>query len=134
MVINKPKILIVDDEVYLWDSFKEFLGSKGILQVRITYGVDEALLTINEFIPDILITEIRLDNTGLKLVQEAKKINPLTKVIYISSYNQILENLAEIKKLCIWDWIKRPFGDIQLYGYILAAIGKFEEASQVLKA
>lgn len=135
MLINEPKIIIVDDgEKDIWDSFEEFLELKEFSgRVKIAYNVDDAVSVMKDLIPDIVITEIWPYGTGLEVVQEAKKLNRQTKVIYITSYTDILENLDEIKTLCPWAWLKKPFTCQQLYYYILGAIGKYKEASEIMK-
>jgi DNA-binding NtrC family response regulator len=134
IIIAKPKIMVVDDEIYPWQTFGEFLSSKGIPQVRVTYSVEEAILIMKEsiFIPDILITEIRFDNTGLKVVREAARLNPLARVIYITSYAQMVENFDEIKRLCVWSWLQKPFDNNKLYFHVLCAMGRNREARKFM--
>ena len=70
------KILIVDDEAYITDTFGEYLSSKGFL-IRSAQNGKDALKIYSDFEPDMILSDFNMpEMNGIKLFKEVRKIKP----------------------------------------------------------
>jgi len=102
---NRKKILVVEDEFGLQDTFRDILIMEGY-DVRVAIDGEEGYQKFVEFKPDLLFTDVVMPKmNGLELVRKAREENPRIKVIYISGFFGIKRLKRELD------------GDILKYGY-----------------
>ncbi len=92
----EKKILLVDDEPVILETYSALLSEKGFSVVTASSG-REALETFfgNSF--DLVITDLAMpDGDGFKLLEEIKKISPHTPVIVFTGkiYRAVKEFVA----------------------------------------
>lgn len=86
-------IMVVDDEAQMRKLVRLMLTGNGYAVVEASTG-KEALKYLEEGDVDLLITDIVMpDMDGLELIQEAKKLRPVQKVLAVSGGGQIGESL-----------------------------------------
>lgn len=104
----KGKILIVDDNLDLLDYLKDFFmiyNYEVILAETGTEGIDK----FREFLPDIVISDMRLpDKNGNIVVKEIKEIDKNVPIIIITGYSDHQLILSAMKNGAV-DLLKKPF-------------------------
>ncbi|HLP62608.1 MAG TPA: SpoIIE family protein phosphatase [Candidatus Deferrimicrobium sp.] len=104
----KGKILIVDDNLDLLDYLKDFFmiyNYEVILAETGNEGIDK----FREFLPDIVISDMRLpDKNGNIVVKEIKDIDKNVPIIIITGYSDHQLILSAMKNGAV-DLLKKPF-------------------------
>ncbi len=106
--MEKQRILVVDDDPVIGLSCKRILGAEGFTVFTVEDGEGAIEKVSNEEF-DLVITDIRLpDVYGLKVVQEAKTIQPKADVVVITGYPS-LEDAKESIRLGAFEYLEKPF-------------------------
>jgi len=118
------KLLIVDDEKYTRDGISKNIDFKSL-------GVDEVLCCKNavcaiseakEFLPDILLTDIRMPKmNGIELAKEIKAMFPECRIIFMSGYSD-KEYLLSAVKLKAINYVEKPISLEELSEAIKTAV------------
>lgn len=103
-------VLLVDDEDYTRDGIFEGLpwekmGISTIVQAK--HGLD-ALEKVNSFIPNILITDVRMPQmNGIDLAYKIQALNPACFIIFMSGYSdkEYLKSAIDLKAV---NYIEKP--------------------------
>ncbi len=118
------KILILDDETIVGERLKASLEKDGHYLEAYT-NPHEAIESLNQEVPDIVVTDIRMDDIdGIKILELVREKNPRTKVIMITGY-ATLEVARESLTKGAFDFIAKPFKIKEIKGAI-------EKAAQAL--
>jgi len=108
--------LIVEDSKPILRNIQNLLGSLE-LPVRVAATAangEEALEYLRQRPLQILLTDIRMPKMdGLTLIEEAKRINPLLKVVLISGYSDF-EYTRKALNLQVFDYLLKPVERQQL--------------------
>lgn len=106
--MEKPKILVVDDEEDILNILKFLLEKEG-------YGVDtapngeEALKKIEKDYYDVVLTDLRMPGIdGMTVLEKTKELRPSTEVVIMTVYASIESAVEAIKKGAS-DYIVKPF-------------------------
>lgn len=104
------KILLVDDEVAICKGMKKLImkadGDRSIVEEA--YDGVEALDMMNDFDPDILLTDMRMPRMdGLQLLREAKKRKPELLTAVVSAYSDY-EYIREAMLMNASDYLLKP--------------------------
>jgi two-component system nitrogen regulation response regulator NtrX len=121
-------ILIVDDEADIRDLVSGILEDEGH-RTRLARDADEALRTIEERRPHLVILDIWLQGSrldGLEVLSAIKKEHPDLPVVIISGHGNIETAVTAIKRGA-YDYIEKPFKADRLLLVTLRAL----EASQL---
>jgi len=82
----KKKILVVEDEFGLQETFRDVFTMEGY-DVRVALDGEEGYQTFLKFKPDLVFTDVIMPiMTGIELVKKIRQENPKIKVIYISGF------------------------------------------------
>lgn len=105
---TQGKILVIDDDPEMCNLLKEVLSGEGYsLTTNTESGEAIELLKREDF--DVIITDLMMEGIkGLELLQESKKIAPLTPVIIITAFGTI-ESAIKAMKMGAYDYITKPF-------------------------
>ena len=85
------KLLIVDDDIYTREGLAETIpwNLYGIDDVMQAENGKEALHTVSWYLPDLIITDIRMpQKNGIDFCREAIRLVPDCKIIFITGYMQ----------------------------------------------
>lgn len=106
--MEKPKILVVDDEPQICEVTRNFLARRG-------YGVftatDSAAAVdiINKERPQLMLLDVRLGpESGIDLLRKVKEIDKEVKVIMVTALDDE-DTVSQAKSLGADDLIAKPF-------------------------
>ncbi len=106
-------VLIVDDE----KNIRRTLGmtlKESQFEISEAESVEEALKLVQQKKFDWILTDFRMgDETGLDLIQQAKKINPNLLIVVMTAYATI-ENAVSVIREGAFDYLPKPFTNTQL--------------------
>lgn len=119
---KKRKILLVDDEVGFAEILRELLVMEGY-EVNLVYDGQEALDRLNEFSPDLIISDILMPRIGgIELYHRIRKMKNYmhTPFLFISGYEdeKILHGLHDnelfgiLRKPIDMDQVQKIIGKI----------------------
>ncbi len=115
--MGSMRILIVDDEEVQRKALAGFLRKKGF-EVTACGSFDEALSNLKNSIYDAAIIDMRLGKrSGIELLDELNRINPLTRVIIVTAYGTIDTAVTSIKEGAV-DFLTKPINLEELYGIL----------------
>jgi len=106
--MDKNKILVIDDDLEMCGLLSDVLKGEGFSVLAIGESLEASkVLKKEEF--DVIITDLRMKGLkGLDLLEEAKKVAPLTPVIIITAFGTI-ESAIQAMKMGAYDYITKPF-------------------------
>jgi len=85
-----PKIFVIDDDPDICSLLKRFLSRYGF-EVLETHSGKKALNILETFVPDLVMTDFRLeDMDGKALLVKIKEKYPRVPVIIITGYSDIV--------------------------------------------
>ena len=107
-MLEKPFIMIVDDDVSILDVLRQSLYMEGYTCQVFTRGED-ALEAMERMTPDVLLTDIVMPGMrGLDLVDKAKRLHPGITAIIMTGFVEDFSYDAAIRAGAA-DFIKKPF-------------------------
>lgn len=117
------KILLVDDEEAILLSFRKFLQAENYEVTTATSG-EEALSKIAAGQYDLVITDLIMEGVdGIKVLQEAKKLNPELVVFILTGYGD-LTSAIDALRLGADDYLLKPCDADELLLRIARALAK----------
>jgi len=115
------KILIIEDEIDLSESIKEYLSSENYLCECVS-TFKEALYKIESFDYDCILIDIMLpDGNGIKILEEIKKMKKQDGVIVVSAKNS-LEDKVESLQIGADDYLTKPFHLAELSARVFSVV------------
>ena len=102
------RVLAVDDDLEMCKLLSDVLTGEGFSVLTIGSSLEAAkIIKKEEF--DVIITDLKMKGLkGLDLLEEVKKIAPLTPVVIITAFGTI-ESAIQAMKLGAYDYITKPF-------------------------
>lgn len=123
------QIHIVEDDVAFGKMLTSFLERKGF-NVTVSLTGQDARKLLNEKNFDLLITDLQLpDDSGLELLEFARKTSPKTKVILMTGYAEVDTAVKAIKRGAL-DYISKPFRPEELLMIIEEDIQNIESSEK----
>jgi len=128
------KVMIVDDNKLIRQSIImtmdwNLMGCKVVCEAA--NGL-EAMSLSKEYLPDLIITDIRMPEIdGLELTERIKKYLPFVKVIIITGYDEFKYAQRAIK-LGAFDLILKPINNQELHDVITRAVNESEKEIESL--
>ena len=120
MTLEKPRILVVDDEPQLTRVLLRTLTSKGY-DVRIAGDGEFALQTFRDWKPSLVITDLAMPNMdGLELCRRVREISEVP--IVVLSVRGEEKTKVEALDAGADDYVTKPFGADELLARIRAAL------------
>ena len=117
------EILVIDDNPDIRFLICNLLKEKNY-KVRSAANYDQALLEINNKLPDLAILDIKLDRTdkdGIDLLKLIIKKNKHTPVIMISGHATV-QIAVEAIRLGAYEFIEKPFSTEKILNYVKRAL------------
>ena len=119
--MEKERILVVDDEIEVCRTLKDFLVLKGY-EVQTAQSGKEALEKVKAFNPHVVLLDIIMPGMGgIDTMKEIKAIAPKTGIIMVTA---VAEEKVAQKTLEIgaYDYILKPFDLEYLESVIMVKI------------
>jgi two-component system, OmpR family, KDP operon response regulator KdpE len=129
MAAEKPNILVVDDEPQITRVLKTALSSRGYA-IRTAADGDEAVQTMKQWPPDLLITDLRMPNMdGLALCKHVRAKSQMP--IIVLSVRGEEQTKVEALDAGADDYVTKPFQMNELLARVRAAIRRSIMAPQL---
>ncbi len=105
---KRHKILVVDDDADMCELLSEVLEAEDLSVLTVVDSSEAAkILHREEF--DVIITDLQMKGLkGIDLLEEAKRVAPLTPVIIITAFGTI-ESAIKAIKMGAHDYVTKPF-------------------------
>ncbi|MGD8297781.1 MAG: response regulator, partial [Desulfobacterales bacterium] len=124
------RILVVDDELIVRDSLKEWLVEEGFSVDMAASGL-EALDQLTKQSYQLMLLDIKMPGMdGVEVLQKAREISPELKVIMMTAYATV-ETAVEAMKIGALDYLVKPFDPetmvpmvLRIYQDLAAAEGR----------
>lgn len=124
------RVLVADDEPKIRRLLQQILEGKGC-QVCLAEDGLEALTQFQAQPCDVVITDIRMPKvTGLELLVELKRLDPLVHVVVITAYPSV-EGAVEAMKIGACDFITKPFDLAQIQAILYRAQQRLSLSKQL---
>ena len=121
MPIEHPLILIVDDELHICQNCVKIL-SKMDCEVRYALNGYDALVMMDEFQFDVVITDLKMDRLGgMEVLSRLKESYPETMVIVMTGYASV-SSAVEVMKMGAFDYLPKPFTPHELRSVVHQAL------------
>lgn len=129
------KLLIVDDDVYTREGLAENIPWElyGIEEVMQAENGKEALHTVSWYLPDLIITDIRMpQKNGIDFCKEAVRLVPDCKIIFITGYMQT-KYLKDAIELSAVAFIEKPIQPEAVLEALEKAVGKIRRQQETVQ-
>jgi two-component system response regulator AtoC len=106
---HSPRIMIVDDDPVTCDLLCEVFTREGFI-ARFAQSGEEALATIADFQPNVLVSDIRMRTKldGLTLLDHLRRTHPQLPIILMTAFGSIDTAIRAVKEGA-FDYISKPF-------------------------
>ncbi|RJS17997.1 response regulator [Corallococcus sp. H22C18031201] len=129
--MEESKVLVVDDEPQVAHALRRLLRREGFT-VEVAYNGEEALERLQQFTPDIVLSDFRMPGmTGSELLQQVKRSHPLALRLIISGYADFKSVVASVNDGEICRFISKPWDDAELVAYLLGLLRHREVMAQL---
>ncbi len=125
MLTDKPRILVVDDELNICRSCAKILSR---LDYEVNYALNgyDALKMMDADPFDIVVTDLKMSSLGgMEVLRRIKDIYPDTPVIVMTGYASV-SSAVEVMKIGALDYLPKPFTPEELRSIIRQAIAERE--------
>lgn len=127
------KAVLCDDEHIVLKGLQKLIiwSQYGVELVATAQDGNEALETIKEHQPDIVLTDIRMPGiNGLELIALIKEVSPHTVCVVFSGYNEY-EFVKKAIKLGVIDYLEKPITLDKIREAIVKAVDYIAKRSEV---
>lgn len=117
----KAKILCVDDEDVILDSFRKILVLDGFSIDTVNTG-QEALFLVQSNHYDFVFTDLKMPAmSGVDVAKSVKHLRPDIDVVVVTGYATV-ETAVEVMKYGASDYLQKPFTEDELLAFINKAL------------
>lgn len=125
---SEPSILVVDDDRGLLQLLSIRLRREGFA-VRTADGAREALSTLTQVHPDLIITDLRMpEMDGIQLLEEISQRFPVMPVILLTAHGTIPDAIDATRQGA-YAFLSKPINDEELLSSIRSALNLDHEVS-----
>ncbi len=122
----KAKILCVDDEDIILDSFRKILVLDGYSIDTVTSGY-QAMNLIKSHHYDFIFTDLKMpEMDGVEVTKSVKSLRPDIDVIIVTGYATV-ETAVECMKLGAMDYVQKPFSEDELLEFTKKSLIKRQD-------
>jgi len=122
----KAKILCVDDEAIILDSFRKILVLDGYCVDTVETG-QEALYLVQKNHYDFLFTDLKMPSMdGVDVAKGVKHLRPDIDVIIITGYATV-DTAVEVMKYGAMDYVQKPFTEDELLAFTKKSLLKRQD-------
>jgi len=132
-MIDKPNILLVDDESAITDNLAPFLERSGIT-VTVAANGEQALKVIEENTPDLIVTDILMPvMDGRELLRRLRQKENWIPIIMLTQVGEPSERVMALEEGAD-DYLNKPFDPHELVARIRAVIRRSQPGRPTLAA
>ncbi|MCL2825391.1 MAG: response regulator [Polyangiaceae bacterium] len=103
-----PRVLVVDDEVFIRDILADFLGIEGYF-VRTACDGIAALEAMKQTHYDLVISDLKMPRMGgIELLEAMQRVSPSTLTVIMTGFGTV-ETAIEAMKRGAYDYVLKPF-------------------------
>ncbi len=122
----KAKILCVDDEDVILDSFRKILVLDGYSVDTVTSGY-HALNLIKSHHYDFVFTDLKMpEMDGVEVTKQVRHLRPDIDVVIITGYATV-ETAVDCMKLGAMDYVQKPFTEDELLDFVKKSLIKRQD-------
>lgn len=119
-MVNKQKILIVDDDVNIAELISLYL-TKECYETRMVHDGEEALTVLDSFTPDLILLDLMLPGMdGYQVCREVRSKSN-TSIIMLSAKGEVFDKVLGLE-LGADDYIIKPFDPKELIARVKAVL------------
>lgn len=112
------RVLVVDDELVVRDSIKEWLKDEGF-SVETAESGAEALEKLSSQNFNLMLLDVKMPGMdGVEVIRRTKEIHPELPVVMMTAYATV-ENAVEAMKIGALDYLMKPFDIEALIGMVV---------------
>src|SRR5580692_71600 len=112
--MNKPELLVVDDDQAMRQYLTHFLSSVGYNVECVASGNDAIARLSSGQSPDLILLDVMMPGMdGLEVLVHFKKLKPALPIVILSGLGQV-KTVVEAIKLGATDYLSKPFEDQEL--------------------
>ena len=106
--MNRPRILVVDDEEIVRISCKKCLTPEGY-DVDVAANGFEGMQLMQAAQYDLILTDLKMpEMDGMEFIVKAKASQPDTRIIMITGYSTV-EHAVKAMRLGAYNYVEKPF-------------------------
>ena len=119
--MQKPKLLIADDEVDLLAELKPLLERAGF-DVSTAINGEQALQFIHDYSPDLIILDVLMPHiNGREVLRQLREVNNWTPIILLTQVGTPIDRGLSLQEGAD-DYINKPFDPFELVARIQAVL------------
>ncbi|MBW1941520.1 MAG: response regulator [Deltaproteobacteria bacterium] len=123
------RILVVDDELVVRDSLKEWLDDEGF-RVDMAESGDEALKQLGAETYNLMLLDIKMPGMdGVEVLKRSKDMRPELPVVMMTAYGTV-ETAVEAMKIGALEYLMKPFDPDTLVPLIVQLYQGIEQAGE----
>ena len=132
--MNKPEVLVIDDEVEVCSFFEFYLREERNYSVDVAYNGIQARKLVQSKKYDLALVDLKLPDTdGITLLKEIKDVNPDCEVVIITGYSTI-KSAVEAMKMGAFDYLEKPFDELEELDHLLDRIINQKQTDNYISA
>ena len=121
--MNKPQLLLVDDDRHVLESMSDWLRGQGY-QLDASSGYSDALERLRQKSFDLVLADVRLrDGDGFDLLEQCRRNWPNSQVVLMTGYGSP-DGAIEAIRAGAFDYVTKPLIDNELLMTIERAISQ----------
>ena len=121
-MIERPRVLIVDDELGVRESLRAILGKD--CEVLTASSGDDALSLLTRQPVDLVTLDLRMPGLGgIAVLERIKKLDPEIEALIITGYGSLDTAIQGLRNHA-FDYISKPFDCDQVRGVVQAALAR----------
>jgi DNA-binding NtrC family response regulator len=111
--MEKPRILIIDDEKAICDACSKILTEEQY-QVEVSNDGESGLAKIDVFHPDLVFVDLKMPGiNGIEVLRRIREMDPTVVSVVITGFASI-ESAVDSMKVGAFDFLPKPFSPDQL--------------------
>ena len=123
--MEKPSILVVDDELLIRDLLYDFFNGQG-WQISVAESGEKALEILRSKKIDVMLTDLRMpEMDGLSLTSQVRQSHPDIPVVIMTGYPSVDSAVAALR-IKVADYITKPFNINELCRTVESQLAKEE--------
>ena len=133
MLIGMYKVIFIDDEPIVLEGLKYIIDWKkyDISVVGSATNTEDAQILINEFEPEIIITDIRMQNSnGLEMIEELNRDGYEGYIIILSGYRDF-EYAQKAIENKVYSYLLKPL-DVNKFEKLISQISEKLKEEQII--